>query len=290
MSTIIITVAEKYSKREFQASDSGDSIYTTEYLIEGTDLETDALQALEDNTSSQISVNNIQLYKQSPSIRQTDNYRWIGEVEYKELGLSSSSSDANSFAFQIGTETRHITQSLETVGSYGAGDNDAPDFKGAIGITPDGIQGVDIIVPTFRFSEQKIISAGSVSMQTLREWAQICGTVNNGTFKTFSKGEVLFLGCSGSRRDGEAYDITFHYAASFSKANFQVGDVDVANKEGWHYLWVLYEDAIDDAKEFIVKRPKAAYVERVYEYGDFGILEVGGVSQYTPGGSWLPGD
>ena len=57
--------------------------------------------------------------------------------------------------------------------------------------------------------------------------------------------------------------------------NLHVGDIVVASKKGWEYLWVRYEDAEDDAANVLVKKPTAAYVEKVYEDGDFSVLGLG---------------
>ena len=94
-------------------------------------------------------------------------------------------------------------------------------------------------------------------------------------------GECLFLGASGSRRqqgqnpnDGD-WEITFKFAASPNAVNLQIGTITVASKKGWEYLWVRYEDAEDDAASMLVKKPVAAYVEKVYEDADFAVLGLG---------------
>ena len=46
-------------------------------------------------------------------------------------------------------------------------------------------------------------------------------------------------------------------------------------KKGWQYLWVRHEDTEDAAAKRIVKRPVAAYVEKLYEDGDFAGLGIG---------------
>jgi len=40
--------------------------------------------------------------------------------------------------------TEHITHTLQTVGRYPPG---VPNYHGAIGVTPDSVEGVDITVP-----------------------------------------------------------------------------------------------------------------------------------------------
>jgi hypothetical protein len=53
-----------------------------------------------------------------------------------------------------------------------------------------------------------------------------------------------------------------------------VGDLTVANKKGWDYLWVRYADKVSDDKKNVIKSPIAAYVEQVYPSGDFGGLSI----------------
>ena len=60
--------------------------------------------------------------------------------------------------------------------------------------------------------------------------------------------------------------------------NLTIGDITGVDKKGWEYLWVRYTDSVNDTAKALVKKPIAAYVERVYEYGDFGLL---GISAMT---------
>jgi hypothetical protein len=41
----------------------------------------------------------------------------------------------------------------------------------------------------------------------------------------------------------------------------------------WEYLWVRYGDVED--QKVLVKQPESAYVERVYEPGNFALLGIG---------------
>jgi len=56
--------------------------------------------------------------------------------------------------------------------------------------------------------------------------------------------------------------------------NLQIGPITVASKRGWELLWVRYTDVEDAAAKMLVKRPVAAYVEKVYEEGDFSGLGI----------------
>jgi len=106
---------------------------------------------------------------------------------------------------------------------------------------------------------------------------RLTGKVNSGSWKGFNEGEVLFLGASGSRRGTNAdsdWEITFRFAASPNVTGLSVGSINGIAKKGWEYLWVRYADQEDTSANTIVKRPVAAYVERVYDEGNFGGLGI----------------
>ena len=190
--------------------------------------------------------------------------------------------DESQYTFETGGATTHITQSLSTIGRYPVGDPfatppvlDPPDFKGAIGVNGDNIEGTDITVPQFNFTETRKVASSAVDGAYKLALFHCTGKVNNATFKGFAAGEVLFLGASGSKRGYEHWEITFKFAASPNAADLPVGDFTVDDKKGWEYLWVRFQDAEDDDAKALVKRPIAAYVEQVYESADFSTLGIG---------------
>jgi hypothetical protein len=87
---------------------------------------------------------------------------------------------------------------------------------------------------------------------------------------------VLFLGASGSKRvqmgASADWEITYRFAASPNVTGLSVGGIAAISKKGWEYLWVRYADHADPLAKALVKRPIAAYVERVYESGTFAAL------------------
>jgi hypothetical protein len=85
--------------------------------------------------------------------------------------------------------------------------------------------------------------------------------------------EVLFLGASADETTASDFvDITYRFAASPNRTGITVGDITGISKWGWEYLWVRYADAEDATAKAIVKKPVAAYVEKVYEVGDFSAI------------------
>lgn len=179
------------------------------------------------------------------------------------------------YTFDTGGGTQHITQSIETVNRYPA---DAPDYKGAIGYDGENVAGVDIAQPTLNLTETHYFPEDVVTTGFIANLARRTGMVNGDGFRGFSPGEVLFLGASGSKRDDEEnplWEITYRFAVSQNRSNFRVGDITVGAKWGWEYLWVRYGDEVDDAKKQIVKKPVAAYVEKVYYLTNFSGLGLG---------------
>jgi len=194
---------------------------------------------------------------------------WDGSATYERFDRSPKEVGDSSFSFDTGGGTQHITQSLSTIAKYPAG---APDCKGAIGVTSDSVEGVDITVPVYNFSETHYLSLAAVTDAYKQTLFGLTGKVNTAAFRGFAIGEVLFLGASGSQRGTEDWEITFRFAASKNRTGMVIGAITGIDKKGWEYLWVSYKDSIDANVK--VKVPAAVYIEQVYESGDFSGLGI----------------
>ena len=146
-------------------------------------------------------------------------------------------------------------------------------LPGAIGISGDSVEGVDITVPVYSFSETHYLPAAFIDGAYKATLFALTGKINGGSFKGFAAGEVLFLGASGSQRGNEDWEISYKFAASPNMTGLSVGTLTGIAKGGWQHLWVLYSDQVD--QNTLIKRPIAAYVEQVYWPGDFSLLGIG---------------
>jgi hypothetical protein len=265
-----VEVFEKFeSRKSTKANQTAQSTAELGYIVRGTDNDIaarDAAQAASPGTYDTIPRQSIQIEPIGPQL-------WDVTVRYaREQSSGSGTTEEPTFNFETGGGTQHITQSLQTSQRYGAPGRTAPDFKGAIGVTADGVEGVDITVPVYQFSETHSRTDAQVSSSYRGVLFGLTGKVNGGAWKGFNPGEVLFLGASGSRRGTAASDlweITYRFAASPNVSSLRVGDITGIAKKGWEYLWVRYADVEDNPSKTLVKRPIAAYVERVYEDGNF---------------------
>jgi len=268
---VAITVTEKFESRRSTTGDnpSAELVYT----VRGTTDDIEARTATEAESPATYDG----LPRQSVSVEPVGEDHWDATVRYALTQSTPPQTGDSAFSFDTGGGTQHITQSKATVGTYAASGTTAPDFQGAIGVTHDSVNGVDVTVPVYQFSETHYLPDSQVDSAYKGTLFALTGKVNAGSFRGFAAGELLFLGASGSRRGTGAdddWEITFRFAASPNVSGLSVGPINGIAKQGWEYLWVRYADAEDTGAGAIVKRPVAAYVERVYESGNFGGLGI----------------
>lgn len=163
---------------------------------------------------------------------------------------------------------------------YPATGRTAPDFKGAIGVKNTGKdaepEGVDIIIPGLKLTFTYRWPAGAQDLAYVKQVAGLTGRTNNATFHTFDEGELLFLGMTGELAPVGANEFQYHFLASSNATGLTIGEITGIAKKGHDYLWVVFEADQDTTAKKLVQRPLAAYVERVYDPADFGILDIGG--------------
>ena len=191
---------------------------------------------------------------------------WKGTARYVRV-------NDEEYTFDTGGGTTHITQSISTINSYSAAGT-APDFQGAIGVSEDRVEGVDIPAPKYEFSETHYFADGTVTQAYKLALFNLTGKVNNATFRGFAAGECLFLGASGSKRGDERWAITFRFSCQPNQTGLAVGSMTGIAKLGWDYLWIRYATYEDTTGVSLVQRPASAYVERVFIAADFAGLGI----------------
>lgn len=267
------TAVEKHGSPQVTTGMSGQA--NLEYLIHDASDETAALAALAAAAPSTY----MSMAQESLSVQPVDDEaeKWEGTARYTKGSGSVPQTGDSAFSFDTTGGTQHITQSVETIGGYAPTGGTVPDFQGAIGVSDNSVEGVDITVPVYKFSETHYLPASEVDNTFKGMIFDLTGKVNNATFKGLAAGECLFLGAQGSRRGtgpDDDWEITLNYAASPNKTSIVIGDITVTAKKGWEYLWIRYENAVDGVANRVVKVPTAAYVEKVYDEADFSPLDL----------------
>lgn len=229
---------------------------------------------------------------------------WRVEALYTKIGAEDDDQRnplRRTRSFDTSGATQHITQSplfgqtqtisiggKETIIPLGDAErpypNSAPSQDGAIGVDDNGVNGVDIVVPSLAWTETYDVPSKYVTSDYIKRTAFMTGTVNASAFRSFMAGEVLFLGCSGTHEwDQEKGDGPWSLSYKFS-ANpncgpnmtlpaLVVGNITDIVKRGHEYLWVRYENS--ESSFNLLKTPRHVYVNQVYRASNFANLGIG---------------
>jgi hypothetical protein len=190
------------------------------------------------------------------------------------------------FTFDTGDGTKHITQSLKTMGKFAPPGQIAEDYQGAIGVDENGVKGVDVPDGVFAFTEKHVYPIARITPEYVGKLFRLRGKKNKEAWTStpmapgglgyeFAAGEARFRKATGGNIDDEFFEVTYHFEGSPNATGLAVGTITGITKRGWDYLWIRYRDAVDSNRR--VKVPGAAYVEEVCEDGDFGDLLFGEV-------------
>lgn len=262
---------------------------TRTYRVEGCADEDDALDWIADNTPDTIygldraganyredmevgtyDANGVQL---TTAFDVTVRYGLNGVIMFP---IGSGQID---YEFNFRAQPFKAVQSLATIGSHVAIDTEselnpqppligpAPDFGGAINVTQDGgkqvVAGQDLQAPAPTFTIVHYPRNTVITSAYRSAVEAMVGTVNGATYYGKPAGSLMLVGCSGGARDARNWNIRFEFAHIPNRINIPVGDIVVPAKDGFDLLWVYYEDGVDTLARSPVKRPRAAYVERV---------------------------
>ncbi len=260
-------VEEKYGR--ILSDESAEITYVIRDIANDVDARTELLIASPSTNNG--------LVRTNTQVEEIHDQIWLGTVRYAPSAANPPQAGESSFAFETRGGTQHITQSLATVASYASPDlpGAAPDFGGGIGVTEDSVEGVDITVPVYTFSETHYLSPSTVTSAYKSALFALTGRVNNAAFKGLAAGECLFLGAAGTQRGDDPWEISFAFAGSPNVSGLSVGSITGIEKKGWEYIWASYRQAEDTTAKMLVRKPVAAYVERVYREGNFAALGIG---------------
>lgn len=248
------------------------------YTVRGTDDEIEVYTQLASFSPSSVDIDGNPLNflpRSSISATPLHDDHWQGRVLY---GVDGAPSDEPAYTFDTTGGTQRIFHSLETISKTAPPGETAPENHGLIGVTDNGVEGVDIIVPSAVFTETHRKTHAEVTEAYKGTVIKMTGKVNSAPFRGFAAGELLFAGAYGSRRGiiGD-WEITYRWAASENQTDISIGNglFTVPTKKGWEYLWLRIRDVVDAVSNTLTKKPVAAYVERVYRTGDFSLLDIG---------------
>jgi hypothetical protein len=176
-----------------------------------------------------------------------------------------------SLAWDTTGHTEHRTQSRGQACFPDGG----PDFDRAINVSGESVNGIDVIVPSLKYSETWIMPVQvAINSAYVGAVYERTGTVNLNQFRAFKPGEALFMGARGQWTDDQPYvAITYDFECRPNVSDYSVSaGIPTFSKEGWQYVWVMYETAPSAGS--LVRRPLYAYRETIYEKKDWSPLKI----------------
>jgi hypothetical protein len=211
------------------------------------------------------------------------NARTEGDDPDKAADQDDTSPLGPELAFDITAKQAHVTQGYGTVASRHRGDAaagpalsaNAPDFKKAIGVTRDRVEGTDVFCPAMEFSLTAQVYP--LLRPGVRNFRNTCAKVNDRAWQGYAAGEVIYLGCSGKCGPDKVWSLTHKFATA---ENLAAGDarlvvspdITLPSKAAWDYVWCSYGFEVN---AILLQTPDNAYVEQVYKTADFRVLGLG---------------
>lgn len=271
--TVTLDVEERFDSRTPERSDNPKD--TFRYVVIGTDDDIAALNGVEAAAPS--TYGGLDLYSIN-GMEHAGPGIYYGVANY-ESDQNKPKTNETAFSFDTAGSSTKILQSISTSGSYAIGAATAPDFKGAINVTEDSVEGVEIKTRTFGFTATYYMPDASVTATYVGTLYAMTGTVCDAAFYGFDEGEVLLVGTSGTRRGRVPIDweLGFKFEAAKNQTSLTVGPINGINKKAWEYLWVRYQKTTvgAGADTHVAQQPLYAYVEKVYEETSFSALGIG---------------
>lgn len=195
---------------------------------------------------------------------------WEATAEYS--GATAFAGGESQFSFDTTGGSWKITQSLATKESAPPG---APDFGGAIGVSDDGVEGVDLPLPALAsFEERHTIPNAAVTPAYKNLLLDMSRTVNAAAYKSRAAGEVFFKGARGTQRNAEDWSITYFFDVALNREQINVAPgITLQHADGFDHIWLAYRKI--DFGGALATQAFAAYVEQVFRRTNFAALGIG---------------
>lgn len=246
------------------------------FMVEDADDEQDVLDWATANTPTALEG----LARSGFSMQENDELVGVYDVEvtYGSTRLPPTVVDQVDYRFNFQATGAHVFQSLSTISATQDGGGTAPDFGGAINVVNDSggqrVEGLELPIPTETFTLTYTPANATIdsSYQLLVE--SLCGKVNSATFKGRPAGSLMLVRCAGGAKNLSNWSIEFGFGYIANATSIPVGGITVAAKDGLDLLWAYYESDTDATAKSLIRKPRAAYVERVFYRADLNTLGI----------------
>jgi len=276
-----IEVAEHIGSQEMEDGVAGQRLY----LVKGTDDPAEVVRQVLGVTEVEWQGLRRQPVRITPSFvidEAPEHCLWTVEVPYAAGQRSTPPKTGETVrSFSTTGGTAHITSSLSTAlgkSRYLPGADIKDKYGQAIGVTKDGVEGCDIVVPEVSEVITRYMPYGQFDSAYKATLKSLTGKVNDAEFLGYAAGRVLFLGAEATARGKQDYEVTYRFAVGDNVTGLEFGEITDVDKQAWQYLWVSYSDYVAEFTEGATtvktqgKRPEEVFVENVYLAATFSAL------------------
>jgi len=213
---------------------------------------------------------------------------WEATVSYVSPEAQKKDPDIGQIEWDFDTTggTQHITSSFETNYDFHDPAWNPMEFQNAIDVSKKKhgyeVKGLDIVVPKLELTCTTSFAPNVVTIEWIKAIAEMTGKTNDAVWKTFERGELLFMGARIKAKYREKTTVTFTFSASeniVAADNVMIGaggggaGFGPIEKSGHQYQWVYFVQDVQ-ANQVLMKA-KQALIETVYREADFTELGLG---------------
>ena len=182
-------------------------------------------------------------------------------------------------SFETGGGTYKRTWSIRTRGKYGPPGQDPPDYKGAIGVSQHGVEGVEVETPSLTWTETYYLPRERVTGAYIRTLYYLgAHPVNSKTFRGCAPGEVKFLGVSGGQQGLSQVEMTYKFAGSPNMTGLAVHGIgqmrDKPTATAFDFGQPVWQDAQTGQATDTDGGPKNAFLGRAAKAAPAGDAQV----------------
>jgi len=191
----------------------------------------------------------------------------------------------SSFSFEVATQSQRVISPVKPQLLYPHPDTKDFAIRGSsytdsrllIGKqrNDDPPEGVEVTEPIASFSETHIFGAGVITAAMQRVLLRVVAHTNRWSFRGWEPGEVLCTGISGNQRGGGPWEVSFRFSVRENQYGITICEIPGINKQGWQYLWPLYQSVADNEVFRLTSKVTHMVVADVYNDADYGVLGIG---------------
>lgn len=279
------TVAEMWDSRQgSRGGDSSEELLIYDVNATGTDADAAGARAAVLATAPLVFEG---LFRSKVRHKCRGGARWMVEVDYSSKD-NGKPDDEEEGGFRVGvkwsitTEQTRRLVALQTIERKTAAGFDEVDFKGAINVSKDRVEGVDVPVGTAQLTLTVYRKPAELTAAYFDDLLACVGKTNDDEFYGRAEGSLLFLGVdvafvndsSIDPDDQEAVALPFVFQYS-PPGVVSIDGFDDVNKDGWEYVWPYFAEEVDTGAGLLIAKPVQLNREKVIESADFSALGIG---------------